>query len=126
MRALSVRQPWAELIASGRKTIEVRSRRTHYRGPLLICAGVAWHHLGVSLHGEMGERGVLVCSAELVDCRPLDPSDSEAACFDVAALDRPHFAWVIANVQRIQPVRINGQLGLFIPSPEVLALLSAA
>ncbi len=29
MRALSVRQPWAELIILGHETIEVRSKRTH-------------------------------------------------------------------------------------------------
>ena len=36
MKALSVQQPWAELIARGEKTIEVRNRNTRHRGPLLI------------------------------------------------------------------------------------------
>jgi hypothetical protein len=36
--ALSVKQPWASMITAGRKTIEVRSWSTHYRGPLLIVA----------------------------------------------------------------------------------------
>jgi len=36
MKALSVKQPWANKIASGEKTIEVRTWYTHYRGPLLI------------------------------------------------------------------------------------------
>lgn len=38
MKALSVKQPWAELIASGVKTIETRTWYTSYRGPLLICS----------------------------------------------------------------------------------------
>lgn len=38
MRALSIRQPWAWLIANGYKDIENRTWRTHYRGPLLIHA----------------------------------------------------------------------------------------
>lgn len=38
MKVLSVKQPWAEFIASGRKTVETRTWRTKYRGPLLICA----------------------------------------------------------------------------------------
>jgi hypothetical protein len=38
MKALSVKQPWAELIASGIKTIETRIWHTHFRGPLLICS----------------------------------------------------------------------------------------
>ena len=39
MKALTVRQPHAQLILLGEKTLELRSWRTHYRGPLLICAG---------------------------------------------------------------------------------------
>ena len=39
MKALTIRQPWASLIASGVKTIETRSWRTSYRGPLAIHAG---------------------------------------------------------------------------------------
>ncbi len=38
--ALSVHQPWAWLIVAGFKHIENRSRRTHYRGPVLIHAGL--------------------------------------------------------------------------------------
>jgi len=41
VRALTVRQPWASLIACGVKTIETRSWSTKYRGPLLIHAGKA-------------------------------------------------------------------------------------
>lgn len=39
MKALTIRQPWASLIAHGVKTIETRSWRTHYRGPIAIHAG---------------------------------------------------------------------------------------
>ncbi len=39
MKTLSIRQPWAELILQGRKTIELRTWHTSYRGPLLIHAG---------------------------------------------------------------------------------------
>src|SRR3954462_15938308 len=49
MRALSVRQPWASLIAHGHKLIENRSWCTSYRGPLLI-------HAGQSVDREVGDR----------------------------------------------------------------------
>lgn len=39
MKALTIRQPWASLIAHGVKTIETRSWSTEYRGPLAIHAG---------------------------------------------------------------------------------------
>src|SRR3990172_1771948 len=38
MKALSIWQPWATLIAMGLKHYETRSWYTQYRGPLLICA----------------------------------------------------------------------------------------
>ncbi|MFI1063885.1 ASCH domain-containing protein [Streptomyces spororaveus] len=39
---LTIRQPWATLIASGAKDVECRSYPTHYRGPLFIHAGLGW------------------------------------------------------------------------------------
>jgi hypothetical protein len=37
--ALSIKQPWAALIVAGKKTIEVRTWKTTFRGPVLIHAG---------------------------------------------------------------------------------------
>lgn len=39
MKALSIRQPWAELIVRGFKPVENRTWATRYRGPVLIHAG---------------------------------------------------------------------------------------
>jgi hypothetical protein len=41
MKALTLWQPWATLIANGTKTIETRSWSTSYRGPLAIHAAAA-------------------------------------------------------------------------------------
>lgn len=38
MKALTITQPWATLIAQGQKRIETRSWSTNYRGPLAIHA----------------------------------------------------------------------------------------
>ena len=38
MKCLSLKQPYAELLATGRKTIEIRKWNTNYRGPFLIHA----------------------------------------------------------------------------------------
>lgn len=38
MKALSIKQPWAELIVSGIKDIENRSWRTHFRGRVYVHA----------------------------------------------------------------------------------------
>lgn len=48
VRALTVRQPWAQAIADGHKLVENRSQGfpKGYRGPLLIHAGQGWSERG--------------------------------------------------------------------------------
>ena len=38
MKCISLKQPYAELLASGKKTIEIRKWNTNFRGPFLIHA----------------------------------------------------------------------------------------
>jgi hypothetical protein len=72
--ALSLKQPWAALLAHGRKTIEVRRWRTGYRGPLLIHAArvpderpEAWAHVPDGLRSETELRGGIVGAGTLVE-----------------------------------------------------------
>lgn len=39
MKTLTLKQPWASLIANGYKKYEFRTWKTNYRGPILIHAG---------------------------------------------------------------------------------------
>jgi len=109
MRALSVRQPWAELIILGHKTIEVRSRRTNIRERVHLYAGknrieadeearIA-AEFGIDVDGL--PRGKLVGTVEIVGCRPLDVDDSLAACFKIDQADG-FFAWLLLRPERAQ------------------------
>lgn len=51
LRAITLHQPWATLVALGVKSIETRSWSTRYRGPLAIHAGATR-----PARGEHGER----------------------------------------------------------------------
>lgn len=42
MKAITLTQPWASLVAIGAKRIETRSWKTNYRGPLAIHAAKGW------------------------------------------------------------------------------------
>lgn len=59
--ALSVRQPWADLIVWGYKDVENRSFRTHFRGTILIHASAAKPDPGLVARVEatMHEHGIL-------------------------------------------------------------------
>lgn len=42
MKAISLHQPWASLLATGQKRVETRGWPTSYRGPLLVHAAKKW------------------------------------------------------------------------------------
>lgn len=119
MKAISILQPWASLIAAGHKTIETRSWRTDHRGLLAIHAGKRDHECLARWNEEpfrsvlysMGARaprdlpyGAIIAVAELIAVRPvehLDPSPLERAFGDY----RPgRFGWRLRIVQRLDPV----------------------
>lgn len=101
LTALSIHQPWANMIADGEKAIEVRCWSTSYRGPLLICS---------TKKNDVEPRGCGVALATLVDCRPMTESDEDAAC---CVCDVGDIAWVLDRVLAIQPFPVRGQRSLF-------------
>jgi len=119
MKALSVKQPWAELIASGRKTIETRTWRTKYRGPLLICAGKtvdkeAHEHFvkqGFFLPEGTYPRGYALTVVDLDDCRPMTRDDEEYAWCRYLPNT---YSWVLSNLRReFNQYKMTGRQGLF-------------
>jgi hypothetical protein len=119
VRVLSVKQPWASLIASGRKSIELRSWSTKYRGPVLILAGSGvWR----GTEHPIGPRGVALCVVDLVDVRAVNVGDGEAAC--IVPSEDFGFAWVLANPRSVRQVPAKGRLGLYAPSSELLEAIA--
>lgn len=105
MKALSVRQPWASKIASGEKSLEIRTWYTKYRGPLLICVSASPKLTGLP-------HGVALCLVDVVDCRRVSADDSVAACCDVDPLTE--FAFVLANPRPLEVLSpVKGRLGFF-------------
>lgn len=121
-RALSIRQPWAWLIANGFKDIENRKWATSYRGEFYIHAGKAMDmkdYLDAArLIREKGldvrlprfwqlDRGGIVGSASIADC----VSDAASPWF----FGPQGFVIESAKPLPFQPVK--GQLGFFWPQP---------
>lgn len=102
MKAISVKLPWAKLIAQGMKTIETRRWSTKYRGPLLICA---------SKRPAGPLAGMAVCTCRLVDCHMMTKGDESRALCKVYPDAR---AWVLADVRALtRPFPVTGRLGFF-------------
>ena len=72
MLALSVRQPFAEQIMRGTKTIENRKTRTRIRGTVYIYASNGTRPIedwkGMNVQPGALPTGVLVGTVEIVDC----------------------------------------------------------
>ncbi len=102
MKAISLKQPFANLIASGKKTIETRKWTTRYRGDLLICS---------SQKPNISPAGFALCVVELYDIRPMVEGDHEAAC---CPLYPGAYSWLIRNLRPLKKIfPVKGQLGIF-------------
>ncbi len=101
MKALSVKQPWANLIVQGKKTIETRTWPTIYRGDLLICS---------SKRPPVHPAGCALCVVELYDVVPMTCSHEAKACCSVYP---GAWAWRLRNLRPLKPFLVRGQLGLF-------------
>jgi len=128
MKALTISQPYASLIASGEKWIENRTWSTRYRGPLAIHAGRGTQYLS---RDELADypTGAIVAVGRLAACVRYRRGD------DVLARDAPlcgsrrtwgelvahpytegPWCWVIEDVVRLaRPIPCRGQVGLWTP-----------
>lgn len=126
MKALTIWQPWASLIASGEKQYETRSWETKYRGPLAIHAGLGdmtkelfecTSFYREALHWSsvpaLPSGGVL-CIVNLVECLPtagLSISQKEQNFGDFSS---GRFAWKLELVERFEkPILVSGKQGLW-------------
>lgn len=124
MKALTIKQPWASLIAVGMKDIENRTWKTNYRGRILIHSarttypggwnsltqaqlneaiktGLVGRHIEASL-----PHGAIIGSVEIVDCVQNHPS---------LWAEKGVWNWVLANpILFKQPIyNVRGKLSLW-------------
>lgn len=134
MKAISIWQPWASLIAVGAKRFETRSWPTRYRGPIAIHAARTWNAETAaacedyfilaklsSLHGEplLKNRlpmGSIVAVGVLTECVPTEAVDFHRISMEYkfGNFMPGRFAWRIDLVERlVRPVSCTGRQGLW-------------
>ena len=141
MKALSLTQPWASLVALQEKQIETRSWATTYRGPIAIHASKgfptwakvlcqadkvfrdALRRHGIS-HWQQLPLGAVIATANLEWCRQIDeqwPSllrgDISLQELDLGDYTHGRYAWGLwgfSNVKLLRyPIPARGSLGLW-------------
>ncbi|HRT84383.1 MAG TPA: ASCH domain-containing protein [Bacteroidales bacterium] len=131
MKAITLWQPWASLIATGAKKIETRSWPTKYRGPLAIHASQKWNDelssmlciwqiqgglapligkpldlTGMSWPGVKDEhlpRGAIVAICNLVDCVPTDSMTQKQIEYEkyFGDFSPGRYAWILEDVKKV-------------------------
>ena len=116
MKALSLKQPFAELIVSGKKTIELRNWNTKFRGRFLIHASKipdteAMKRLGF----DKLPVGVIVGEADLVDVKKYENNGEHKKDREKHLADSSwgKYGFVLKNVKRVKLVEARGMLGFW-------------
>lgn len=142
MKAITIHQPWASLIALGEKRFETRGWATKYRGPIAIhaakkvykevCQTEPFSSI-LSEHGLTADNlptGAVVAIASLEECWSVGEDyesgmpvlfNGEGGATKHICLKEDEFgwfepgryAWEMAEVKQIEPVPAKGQQGLW-------------
>ena len=131
MKALTICQPYAHLIAIGDKKVENRTWPTRYRGPLAIHAGKSRKMLGATgnvfltfaepnygIEVADMEFGAVIATAKLVDCLHIvgiyeGKHDEKYPWLKNHEHTEGDWCWVLTEVQPIEPIPCSGSQGLW-------------
>lgn len=133
MRALTLRQPWATLVAIGAKQIETRSWSTSYRGPLAIHAAKQFfksdlrhcyqrHILNALIEAGYDPHlaifrlptGVVIATCTLIAMVRITntnaPGEPELSFGNYTP---GHWAWFLHGIKRLPEIPARGALSLW-------------
>ena len=145
MKAISLWQPYASLVACGLKRVETRSWPTKYRGPILIHAGKRWTPELEATARHFRERfswrtyvpsvgalplGAVVAVARITECHEMDRAwiEAQSPLERAAGVWLPgRFGWVLEDVRAPgAPIPLKGRQGLFEVNADEIEALSRA
>lgn len=126
MKALTICQPYAELIARGDKRVENRTWPTSYRGLMYIHAGKSREWLADEAEQSDDDPqanygipiadmafGQVIAVAHLIDCVPIETGAKKYPWMDNHVHAEGPWCWILENPKRVEPFAWRGQLGLF-------------
>jgi len=113
MKALSLKQPFAELILQGRKTIELRKWNTKFRGEFFIHASKSPDKQAMKKFGfEKLPCGCIVGKAVLSNVKEYQSTDEFWKDRDrhLAGMEWGNYGFLLENIERIFPIPAKGAL----------------
>lgn len=116
MKALSLKQPYAELILQGKKKIELRKWNTNFRGEFFIHASKIPDEKSMKKFGFVNlSCGVIIGKAELVDVKKYknEMEFNKDKNKHLATKKWGRYGFILKNVKRIKSIPASGKLNFW-------------
>lgn len=124
MKVLTIKQPFASLIAEGIKEYEFRTWKTKYRGELLIHAGKSIDKKAMKKYEKYNLEypiGSIIAKVTITDCIKIDDNtkkilkEKNIFVYENAIKneDGKLYGFKLENVEKVNPIKVNGKLGLW-------------
>lgn len=126
MKVITIKQPWASLIANGFKEYEFRTWRTKYRGEILIHAGIGVDKKAMERFEYLNLEypiGCIIAKCELTDCVKVDDELKEKLAkkdpvvykgvINKTSQDWDGYGFKLERIAKVKEIKINGKLSLW-------------
>ena len=116
LKVLSLKQPFAELVVSGKKTIELRKWNTKFRGEFLVHASMSPDKEAMKRFGFADlPCGCIVGKATLIEVKEYVSAEEHKKDAGKHLADSywGNYGFVLENAQRVTPIQIKGKLGFW-------------
>jgi hypothetical protein len=120
LKCLSLRQPYAELVVAGRKTIETRTWKTNFRGKFLVHASKVIDRESsdiLNIDCSKLTRGAVIGLAFLYDVKKYSTKQDFIADKDKhfsSIFSEPKYGFLLKDAMKLnKPIPLAGKLGFF-------------
>ncbi len=116
MKVLSLKQPFAELVVSGSKKIELRKWNTKFRGEFYVHASKIPDSKSMKKFGYLElPTGCIVGKATLIDVKHYsnDAERKKDASLHLADGDWGDYGFILKDAKRIKPIPAKGKLNFW-------------
>lgn len=124
MKVITIKQPFATLIAEGIKEYEFRTWKTKYRGEILIHAGKGVDKKAMEKFASLNleyPSGAIIAKATLTDCiliddkmrKVLKEKNSSVYGRVIKHTEWEGYGFQLEKVKKIDPIPVSGKLSLW-------------
>jgi len=124
MKVITIKQPFATLIAEGLKEYEFRTWKTKYRGEILIHAGKSIDKKAMERYKHLNLEypiGCIIAKANLTDCVEVTDEvrkklNEKNPLVYYGIINNPEwkgYGFKLENIKKIKPINTNGKLSLW-------------